>query len=416
MKIGIVTQAYYPRYGGVSENVAHSAAALAARGHEVVVVTGRPLRVGHPEADAYPALAGLPSVRVERLGYGLLVPFQGAFVDVVVSLDLGRELRRLWRRHGFDLVHLHQPLTPTLPLLTTRDRPCPLVGTFHAAGRRSLPWQALSRPLSWHYRRLDVRLAVSPSAASFVGEIFGDAPRLLPNGVDTARFHPDAPPAPEARDGRFTVLFVGRLDPRKGLPVLLKAWEQVVRELGGEARLNIVGSSALAPWIRARVARHLAPTVHFAGAVPARALPGWYAAADVFCSPAVKNESFGVVLLEAMAAGKPVVCSDLPGYRAVCRPRIEGLLARAGDANSLSAALTALARDRALSRRLGRAGRERALGFDWSRVAASLEDVYRDLLAGRVAPAGREASPLAPLATAGASPREALEGVGSPSR
>ncbi len=380
MRIGIVTQSFYPRYGGVSENVAHTAAALAGRGHEVVVVTGRPVGVGHPATDATPELAGLPRVRIERLGYGLLVPFQGAFVDVVVSHDLGHDLRRVWERHRFDLVHVHQPLTPTLPLLTTSAKPAPLVGTFHAAGRRSRLLHLFSKPFSRHYERLDLRLAVSPSAASYVGEVFGDSPRLLPNGVDTRRFHPDAAPVPEGRDGRFTVLFVGRLDPRKGLPVLLRAWGTVVRELGGEARLNIVGSSALAPWMRARVPRGLRHTVHFAGAVPARDLPGWYAAADVFCSPALKNESFGVVLLEAMAAGRPVVCSDLPGYRAVCRSRREGLLARAGDANALAASLTALARDRELARRLGRAGRERALGFDWSQVARTLESLYADVL------------------------------------
>lgn len=411
MRIGILTQSYYPRYGGVSENVAHSAAALAARGHEVTVVSGRPLGVGHPAAEAYPTLPALARVRVERLGYGLLVPFQGAFVDVVAGLDLAKDLKRLWRRHRFDLVHVHQPLTPTLPLLATAQRPCPLVGTFHAAGRRSLPWQAFSRYFAWHYRRLDVRLAVSPSAASFVSEIFGDAPRLLPNGVDTARFHPDTPPAREARDGRFTVLFVGRLDPRKGLPVLLEAWEQVVRELGGEARLNIVGSSALAPWIRARVPRRLARTVHFAGALPARALPGWYAAADVFCSPAVKNESFGVVLLEAMASGKPVVCSDLPGYRTVCRPRHEGLLARAGDPNALAAALTALARDADLAKQLGHAGRQRALEFDWARVAAALEGIYAELLGGLSAAPRHAAGEAAPPADVAA--EAALQGAAS---
>ena len=164
--------------------------------------------------------------------------------------------------------------------------------------------------------------------------------------------------------------------------MLLQAWQEVVQELSGEARLNIVGSSVIAPLVRARIPRKLRPTIYFAGALPARELPGWYAAADVFCSPAVKNESFGIVLLEAMASGKPVVCSDLPGYRAVCRPGVEGLLARAGDPQALAAALTALARDGDLARRLGRAGRRRAEEFEWSRVGASLECLYRSVLSG----------------------------------
>jgi phosphatidylinositol alpha-mannosyltransferase len=397
MKIGFVSQAYYPRYGGVSENVAHSAAVLAERGHDVTVITGRPLGVGHPPAEAVPGLPGLDRVRVRRFGYGLMIPFQGAFVDVVLGPSLRDDLERFWQREHFDVVHIHQPLTPTLPLLTTLLRPSLLVGTFHAAGTRSRLWEAFRSDFNWHFDRIDLSLAVSPSAASFMTQVYGETPLLLPNGVDTRRFHLGVEPIPGARDGRFTVLFVGRLDPRKGLGVLLKAWGQVVRELSGEARLNIVGSSALAPWLRSRVPSKLRSTITFAGAVPASDLPGWYAAADVFCSPAVKNESFGVVLLEAMASGLPVVCSDLPGYRAVCRPKVEGLLARAGDANALAAALTALARDSRLSRHLSQAGRTRAETFDWSRVGRELEGLYTSLLAGgpvRVATAFADLDPI----------------------
>jgi len=383
MKIAIVSQSYYPRFGGVSEHVGHSAAALARRGHDVTVVTGRPLHVGHSPAHADPALPGLERVRVVRLGTALLVPFQGAFVDLVVSASLDAELDELWRRERFDLVHVHQPLTPSLPLLATWRRPAPLVGTFHAAGGRSRLFRTFRGPLAWHYGRLDLRLAVSPAAQRFVTGDFAPPPLIVPNGVDAQRFHPAVAPAPGGRDGRFTVLFVGRLDPRKGLGVLLAAWPRVVRELAGEARLNVVGSSALAPLVRAAVPRELRRSVHFAGAVSARDLPGWYAASDVFCSPATRNESFGIVLLEAMASGKAVVCSDLPGYRAVCRPRVEGLLAPPGDPEGLAAALTAVARDAELSRRLGHAGRQRAEAFDWARVAGALESLYGDVLAGR---------------------------------
>jgi phosphatidylinositol alpha-mannosyltransferase len=383
MKIGIVSQAYYPRFGGVSEHVGHSAAALARRGHDVTVITGRPLHVGHSSAHADPLLPGLDRVRIVRLGTSLLVPFQGAFVDLVVSPSLDGDLEALWRRERFELVHVHQPLTPSLPLLTTFVRPAPLVGTFHAAGARSRLFHFFRQPLAWHYSRLDLRLAVSPSARQFVTDQFAPPPLLVPNGVDTGRFRPGVAPPPGSRDGRFTVLFVGRLDPRKGLDVLLAAWPRVVHELSGEARLNVVGSSALAPFVRASVPRPLRSTIHFAGAVSARDLPGWYAAADVFCSPATRNESFGIVLLEAMSTGKPVVASDLPGYRAVCRPRAEGLSVPPGDPEALAAALTALARDTDLAQRLGRAGRRRAEEFDWARVGAALEDVYTDVLTGR---------------------------------
>ncbi len=411
MKIAIVSQAYYPRFGGVSEHVGHSAAALARRGHDVTVITGRPLRVGHAAGHADPLLPGLERVRVTRLGTSLLVPFQGAFVDLVVSPSLASELDELWQRERFDLVHVHQPLTPSLPLLTTFRRPAPLVGTFHAAGDRSRLFRHFREPLLWHYSRLDLRLAVSPAAGRFVSDQFTPPPVIVPNGVDASRFHPRHGPAPGARDGRFNVLFVGRLDPRKGLSVLLAAWAQVVRELGGEARLNVVGSSALAPMVRATVPRRLAATIHFAGAVSARELPGWYAAADVFCSPATRNESFGIVLLEAMAAAKPIVCSDLAGYRAVCRPRVEGLLVPPADARDLAAALTALARDPELAQRLGRAGRRRAEAFDWARIASALEELYRDVLEGRAPRVPPSLPSLEETRAADAAPADAAAGA-----
>jgi len=384
MKIGIVSQSYYPRFGGVSENVAHSAAALARRGHDVTVITGHPFHVGHPAGDADHGLAGLEDVRVRRIGTALLLPFFGAFVDIVVGLSVRDELERIWREERFDLVHVHQPMTWTLPALATMTKPAPMVGTFHAAGGRSRLFRLFHEPCAWHLSRLDCRLAVSPAARRFIEQEFGEQPLVLPNGVDTARFHAGAPLPAGARDGRFTVLFVGRLDPRKGLDVLLRAWPRVVDELGGEARLNVVGSSALAPLVRASVPAARRDTIHFAGAVPSRDLAGWYAASDLFVSPATRNESFGIVLLEAMASGKPIVCSDLPGYRAVCRPRSEGLLVPPGDPEALAAAITAVARDARLARELGERGRRRAEAFDWTRVGAALESVYRDVLAGRV--------------------------------
>src|SRR5262249_49978641 len=125
LRIALVSQAYYPRFGGVSENVGHTAAALARLGHEVTVITGRPLVVGHAASHADRGLPGLERVRVSRVGVGLLVPFQGAFVDVVVSASPREDLEGLWRRGAFDLVHVHQPLTPSLPLLTTLTKPAP---------------------------------------------------------------------------------------------------------------------------------------------------------------------------------------------------------------------------------------------------------------------------------------------------
>jgi phosphatidylinositol alpha-mannosyltransferase len=371
MRLALVTQSYYPRYGGVTEHVAHTARELRARGHEVTVVTGRP--VGFTEAS---------TAQVVRLGTSVVVPFQGALVDLTLGPNLRRELESLWRDRPFDLVHVHQPLTPTLPLLTGETAQAPVIGTFHAAGAKSRLFRLLRRPLARHFDRLEGLVAVSPAARQFAHRHFPGDYRIIPNGVDTARFHPDVPPRPELADGRLNVLFVGRLDPRKGVPVLLDAMP-AVRRLVPEARLIVVGDSFLRPWLardqRGRTREH----VRFVGAVPPAELPSYYASAHVVVSPALRNESFGIVLLEAMASGKPVVASDIPGYRAVVEDGEDGLLVPPGDAPALARTLAALLKDPAKRLRLAAAGRAKAETYGWGRVTARLEAYYLEVLAGR---------------------------------
>ena len=370
MRLALVSQSYYPRFGGVSEHVAHSASELRARGHEVTVVTGRP--PGHRAPDP-------PDV--VRLGTSILVPFQGAFVDLTIGPTLRRDLKALWQERTFDLVHVHQPLTPTLPLLTGETSSAPVVGTFHAAGADSRLFHLFRRPLDVHWRRLAGRIAVSPAARQFVDRYFPGEYRIIPNGVDVGRFHPDVPARPElVSDGRLNVLFVGRLDPRKGLPVLLDAFPRV-RKTVPEARLVVVGSSFLRGWLERRLPPRERAHVLFAGAVPAAELPTWYASAHVVVSPALKNESFGIVLLEAMAAGRPIVASDIPGYHAVIEREDNGVLVPPGDVRGLARALAALLRDPARRLALAARGRARAETFSWSAVAARLEAYYDEVRA-----------------------------------
>lgn len=376
MRLALVSQSYYPRFGGVTEHVAHTARELRKRGHEVTIVTGRP--PGHRKDTANLARDGAD--QVVRLGTSVLVPFQGAFVDFTVGPGLRQALERLWRAKPFDLVHVHQPLTPTLPLLTGETALAPVVGTFHAAGDDSRLFRFFRRRLSHHWQKLSGRVAVSQAARQFVHRHFPGEYRIIPNGVDVRRFHPDTPPRPELADGRLNVLFVGRLDPRKGLPVLLDAFPAVRRRVP-EARLLVVGDSFLRPWFERRVRAGEREHVQFLGAVPPEALPGYYASAHVVVSPALKNESFGIVLLESMAAGRPVVASDIPGYRSVVEGPDDGVLVPPGDAAALGEAVTALLRDPARRLALAARGRARAERFSWSSVAERLETYYRELTA-----------------------------------
>ena len=376
MKIGIVSQSYYPRYGGVTEHVHNTAVELGRRGHDVTIVTGR----FRDRREAAPA------TRVERVGTNVLVPFNQAFVDLTVGIGLRSRMRRVLRAGAFDLVHVHNPNTPTLPLLAVEEARCATIGTFHSTGGRSFLQDTFREWLGRAVTRLDARIAVSRTAEASARLYYPGEYRIVPNGVDVERFHPDLAPFEAWCDPeRVNLLFVGRLDPRKGLHHLLAAMPEVIARTGGRARLLVVGNSYLRPQLEASVPWALRKSIHFLGHVPSTDLPRWYATGDIFVSPASGNESFGIVLLEAMAAGRAVVATDIPGYRSVIQPGENAEAVPPGDVASLARVLARLALDPARRAELARRGRARALEFAWPRVTDRIEAVYRETLERRTA-------------------------------
>jgi phosphatidylinositol alpha-mannosyltransferase len=198
------------------------------------------------------------------------------------------------------------------------------------------------------------------------------------------RFHPQVTPYEEWRDpGRVNLLFVGRLDPRKGVDLLLQSMPEVLRRTGGRARLLIVGDSYLRSRFEGSVSPAARDHVHFLGHVSGKDLPRWYATGDIFVSPASGNESFGIVLIEAMAAGRVVVASDIPGYRSVVTPEVNGVTFPQGNLEALTETLVRLVEDPERRALIAVRGRARALEFAWPRVTDRIESVYRDVLARR---------------------------------
>jgi phosphatidyl-myo-inositol alpha-mannosyltransferase len=305
-------------------------------------------------------------------------------VDLAVGIRLRSQLRGLLKRHNFDILHTHAPLVPTLPLIAVETAECPQVGTFHTTSGHSKLIAAFLGPLAARMRRLDARIAVSETARDFVAQYLPGEYLVIPNGVDTERFHPSVEPFPEWRDpDRVNVLFVGRLDPRKGVQVLLDAMPEVIARTGGRARLLVVGDSYLRGRFEASVTPAARAHVHFLGHVPSQDLPRWYATGDIFVSPALGHESFGIVLAEAMASGRVVVASDIPGYRSVVQPGVNGVVSPPGDVPALAAAIAALVEDPDRRAALALSGRTRALEFAWPHITDRIEAVYRDVLARR---------------------------------
>jgi phosphatidylinositol alpha-mannosyltransferase len=273
-----------------------------------------------------------------------------------------------------DVVHVHEPFAPSTTLWAVLTSPAPLVATFHSGATRSRLFDVAAPVLRLLARRLAVRVAVSREAARFAGSRLGGQFEMVPNGLDVARFA-EATPRPDLAglDG-VKLLFCSRLDERKGFPVAVDAFEQLLQ---GRPSLRLAvagdGPDRVAVDLLSAGARQ---RVTMLGAVPHEDLPPVHRACDLFLGTAVGGESFGYVLAEAMAAGLPVVASDIPGYDEVITNEVDGLLVPPRDPAVVAAAAARVLDDPALAARLTGGGRDRVRSFDWPAVVARLEELY----------------------------------------
>jgi phosphatidylinositol alpha-mannosyltransferase len=362
-RIALVTEYYHPHVGGIPEHVCHFAREARRRGHVVQVITSH-LPGGERSPD------------IVRIGESVTVRANGSLARLTVGRGLRTAMRDALRRGRFDVVHVHQPLTPSLPMMAIEEAECPVVGTFHAYFEFSVAYGFGRRYFQRLMDRLDAAVAVSAAARDATARYFDADWTIIPNGVDTGTFEPGAPRPALLGDGVPTVLFVGRFDSRNGLPALIEAF-RLVRASGRRARLLVVGDGPQ----RDRYHRLAAgdADIVFAGHVPS-GLPGYYAGSAVYACPAVLG-SFGITLLEAMACGAPIVCYDTPGFRTLVRDDAEALMTPPRDVPALARAIGRVLDDGALRRRLGAAGRERARTFAWPVVADAVLALYDRVLA-----------------------------------
>jgi phosphatidylinositol alpha-mannosyltransferase len=363
MRIVLVTQSYYPRPGGVSEHVHHSASELRRRGHEVTIVTSR--------CGDEP-----PEPGVVRIGRNVLVPFNGAWVNVTLGARLTTDLGRAFDAARPEIIHLHCPLAPTLPLLTLLHAPkdTRIIGTFHEAAERNLIYWGFKGMLARAARRLDTRIAVSRAALSLARKYVGGEYVIVPNGVDCSRFSPEREPIGSLRDDAFNVLYVGRLDKRKGVKYLFRAVALAAKTTNRRIRLIVVGNDGFRRRFLPRLPRRV--DVHFAGVVGRDLLPRYFATGDVFCAPAVDRESFGIVLLEAMATGVPVIGSAIPGYLTVLSDRWNSLVVPPKDESAIARAIVELIDDPELRTKIRGNGFRTIERYRWERIVAHLEGIY----------------------------------------
>jgi phosphatidylinositol alpha-mannosyltransferase len=372
VKVGIVVPFSWSFWGGVVEHAEQQARALNALGIETRTIMGNDppgtfTRFLHPRSGRH----GEPPSDVIPVGRSVIVPANGSLPNIVLSPSTPFKVKRVLERERFDVLHLHEPMTPAICVATLAHARCPVVATFHAAGH--LGWHAIGLPM-WGFLmdRIDHRIAVSAQARDSVAKWQPAEYDVIPNGVQI-------PPAADPGDRENRVVFIGRHDPRKGMPVLLRAWPEIHRRTG--ARLRLVGADPLA--VRLLMARGRVPDagIDVLGWLSDDELTAELLAARVLTAPSTGQESFGMVLTRAFACATPVVASDIAGYRAVMTPET-GLLVPPGDSDALADELVSLLEDEGRRRAFGDAARRLALErYAWSDIARRLAAIYERLCA-----------------------------------
>lgn len=360
MKVLVVSPYSWSTPGGVGAHVGHLATALRSRGHEVRIVAPS-------EGEVEPG--------VVSVGRSIPIPYNGSIARLAFGPRVALRIRVALRRARPDVVHIHEPFAPSAGLLTLINTRLPVVATFHASIGRSRAYRVAAPALRPLYRRLAARIAVSEEARRTIEKVFGsNGITVIPNGVEWSRFSSLPPPSGSL------ILFVGRMEKRKGAAVIVDAFTRLA-EKRPAAELVLAGEGPERKAVESAVPENLRDRVMFAGRVDPLELAGVFGRAAVVCAPSLGGESFGIVLLEAMAAGRPVVASSIPGYAAVLRDGVDGVLVPPGDPDALAAALERVLDDPNAARAMGEAGRERARRYDWPSIAAAIEKVYERAIA-----------------------------------
>lgn len=364
MKIAQISPYDFEHPGGVAEHILHLRDEFQRQGHEVTILAP------HSEGGI-----------VKREGFfgvgrTVTIPGNGSKVRLTFDVTLYAQVKALMLREQFDVVHLHEPLVPVLPYMVLLNSRAVNVGTFHAF-RESNAWYAAFKPyMSFVMNRLDWRIAVSPPAREVVSQYFEGQFDIVPNGIDPTKYE-GIEPLPFSSDETLRILFVGRFnESRKGFKYLLRAMPQV-RRLFPSAKLVVVGNGDPARF-QGTIDQYGVTGVEFVGFVPTEELPRYYASCDVFCAPSIEGESFGIVLLEAMAAGTPVVAANIPGYASVLTDGEEGLLADPRDPFALALALVRILADKSARATFGARGKVTAQRYAWPEIAARVLSGYEE--------------------------------------
>jgi phosphatidyl-myo-inositol alpha-mannosyltransferase len=377
MKIGLVSPYDFAYPGGVVNHVTALERQFIRMGHEVKVIA--------PASKAFTEFGD----RFIPIGKPRSIPASGTIARITISLNLGKRIKEVLDREKFDIIHLHEPFMPMLCSAVLRFADVPVVATFHAcAGRPGyyFGWPVSAFAIRHRTPKIKRQICVSMAAERYVRRWVHGSAEIIPNGIDLDIFTPDVEPFPEYMDGKINILFVGRLESRKGLSYLLRAFKTIKKDTPN-TRLIVVGPGKRSRanyerWVRNN---HIEDVV-FTGFASQMELPRYYRTADIFCAPATGRESFGIVLIEAMAMGKPIVATGIEGFRCVVTPGEDGILVKPRSSEQLRRALMKLINNPGLRRKMGENGRIKAQQYSWKKIARRIIETYAKVVADKPQP------------------------------
>jgi phosphatidylinositol alpha-mannosyltransferase len=365
MRICVVSDAYYPYPSGVTEYAYNLSKSLREKGHSVTILT-----LHYPSEEKREG--------VTRVGRVIFVPMNGTLATVPLLNPI--IVRSFFDRNIFDVVHLNGPFFPDISHWALKYSHAPCVATFHTTGFSKVTFGArYYRKVFPFYKRLKARIGVSTVAVDFIKPYIPGQYLIVPNGVDMSRFRPTGRKYEDISGLKGKkVLFLGRLDERKGLGQLLPAFRLLQNEM--DVHLVIAGTGQRKATYESYVKEHrLTEYVHFLGFIPNEDIPSIYRSCDIYCSPALGGETFGIVLIEAMASGVPVIASNINGYRQVIEDGKNGLLFDPHSPEDIKERMLSVLSDSNLRNKLIKQGLGSVKQYEWKRVSERIVEIYKQV-------------------------------------
>ena len=374
MKIAVVSDYFYPLLGGITEHVYNLTKYALKQGHDVKLITPKPYNYTQEETLKIDQSFFGNDV-VIRLGTHLPVFSNGSLSSPGITFGIDKKLKKLFEKEKFDVVHVHSPLAGFLPMMATKYSDTLTVGTIHTYFKSNMFFDAFKKYITRYYDALDGCITVSDLSASLIEDKINRRPVVIPNGIDINFFGGTNEKIQEFSDGKINIFFIGRADVRNGIDVLIKAFLIAIKDYSN-LRLIIAGDGPYMAYYKSMVPSEYKDDIVFVGKINEER-PVYYNTADVHVFP-VEIATHSITVLEGLAAGKPVITTDLESLKKIMSDGKEGFLVPYGDFNLLADRILELAKDKSLRERMGTAARKRAIDFSWETVTTKIIDFYKD--------------------------------------